>query len=260
MPDITLIHLKYLFLFPVIFRNTSSLTIEVIKSEKNKNQINRGDLHTAGRPKSDDESSDCEIIAISPNFDMSLGVTGVTKPAAHAVNSAAKSDLVLGGGTRQLIPLVGQPEVSPSASFYEPPTLLSNLLEDNDDDSNINSSNNSNDCDNDNNSTKFSVGESSSLDLSLSLMDKFLAQDRISDLDLTPLKRAMDPTSEMPEAKKPKLNPALEITSLPPQVLARIFSFLPGFEVMNRIVRVCKLFHEACQDPNLWLSVKIGRG
>lgn len=186
------------------------------------------------------ESSDSEIAAVSPSLDVSYDVN-----SRADLNDASMSSLTFGSSDVALgldestgkLSLV-KDEISPSTSFYELPDISSTMLD----------------------HKEFSIGTNSSLDLSLSLMDKFLAQDRISYLDLTPLKRAMNPTSDLPKAKKPKSDPGLEITSLPPQVLAKIFSHLPGFEVLNRIVRVCKLFNEACKEPNLRLSIKIGRG
>jgi hypothetical protein len=96
---------------------------------------------------------------------------------------------------------------------------------------------------------------------SLSLMDKLLSDDqKISDLALMPIKRIGDLDFYCNPAKKVKREQGAEITCLPPKILLKIFNYLPSCDILNRVVLVCELFHEVCKDPELRLSITIGRG
>jgi F-box-like len=103
--------------------------------------------------------------------------------------------------------------------------------------------------------------ESSMFEESLSLMDKLLSDDqKISDLALMPIKRIGDLDFYCNPAKKVKREQGAEITCLPPKILLKIFNYLPSCDILNRVVLVCELFHEVCKDPELRLSITIGRG
>jgi len=116
---------------------------------------------------------------------------------------------------------------------------------------------------------KKEVPESScSFEKTLSILDEFLAEPRkIFDLSSPQQsaaeKRFRDSFSifeNLPKLKKPKLDDEIELTSLPTDVLVKIFNFLPSVDLLNVVVRVCKLFHEVSKIPDITLSIRIGRG
>jgi hypothetical protein len=118
---------------------------------------------------------------------------------------------------------------------------------------------------------------------SLSFLDEFLAAPKsllaIDLPDVKNVKRFTDETSlfddvrnvkrfgdemslfdDLPSFKRQKLSPVVELLSLPHKALVRIFNYLPTVEVLNNLVRVCKLFSQIAKDPEIKISVKVGRG
>jgi hypothetical protein len=81
--------------------------------------------------------------------------------------------------------------------------------------------------------------------------------------DVRNVKRFGDEMSlfdDLPSFKRQKLSPVVELLSLPHKALVRIFNYLPTVEVLNNLVRVCKLFSQIAKDPEIKISVKVGRG
>ena len=60
---------------------------------------------------------------------------------------------------------------------------------------------------------------------------------------------------EQDNRKKPKLSVRASINDLPPEVLTRIFSYLPTFDVLQNIGRVSKKFHDLSRHPRSHIDV-----
>jgi hypothetical protein len=65
----------------------------------------------------------------------------------------------------------------------------------------------------------------------------------------------------LPTTKRSKkLTEDVNITSLPPGLIIRILNFVPTNDLLNCVSRVSKLFASLINDPEIRLSIKIGRG
>ena len=96
-----------------------------------------------------------------------------------------------------------------------------------------------------------------------SLLDQILIEPKkIFDVSLssTSGKRMIDLILDQLPSKRIKTEEPMEIVSLPPDLLVKIFNFVPTDDVLSSVVRVCKLFNDVSKRPDLRLSVKIGRG
>ena len=60
---------------------------------------------------------------------------------------------------------------------------------------------------------------------------------------------------EQDNRKKPKLSVKASMNDLPPEVLTKIFSYLPTFDVLRNIGRVSKKFHDLSQHPRSHINV-----
>jgi hypothetical protein len=60
--------------------------------------------------------------------------------------------------------------------------------------------------------------------------------------------------------KKPKLSRQTSITDLPPEVLTKILSFVPTFDVLRNVGRVSKRFYELSKHPQSHINVRLNLG
>ena len=88
-------------------------------------------------------------------------------------------------------------------------------------------------------------------------LDEFL---NIELSDVKNVKRFGDFFDEIPSSKRQKFSPADLLSSLPRNVLVKIFNFVPTYDLLNNLVPVSKLFCQISKDPEIKISVKIGRG
>jgi len=75
------------------------------------------------------------------------------------------------------------------------------------------------------------------------------------------LKRHYHDLSDLlPTTKRSKLNEDDPFSSLPPDVITRILNFVPTNDLLNHVSRVSKMFASSINDPDIRLTIKIGRG